>query len=164
MVGKTITVRAQAANQAAAAQVLQTALTNLGFAIIPDGNRFLMILPEKLVSTAKPGSSAIPAAPVNGPQAELLPMGMINFQNADIPQVVEIYAVLRGRKLDRSERFPAAANGGITLHTLQSPTRLTIGESVYALDTILGWSGLKVVPVGDDLVKAVPYPTPGNER
>jgi hypothetical protein len=153
VVGKTITVKAAAADRSAAAEVLQKALTNQGFAIIPDGNRFLMILPEQLVSTAKPGSSGIRSASANGAQPELLPAGLIYFRNGDIRQVSVICADLKGRKLDESEPFPAPINGTITIRT---QTALTREECTYALDTMLGWAGVKLVPVGDRLVKVVP--------
>jgi len=153
VVGKPITVQAPVADQAAAAEVLRKVLAIQGFAIIPDGNRFLMILPEKLASAAKPGSSVIQSASANGAQAEFLPAGIINFRNTNLRQVIAIYADLMGRKLDESEPFPAAVNGSITF---QTQTPLTKEESVYALDTVLGWAGVKLVPVGDDLVKVVP--------
>lgn len=55
-----------------------------------------------------------------------------------------------GRKLDHGERLPAG--GTITFATVTSMTR---EDAVYALETLLRWSGIKLVPVGEDELHAV---------
>jgi hypothetical protein len=114
-----------------------------------------MILPAKLVSTAKPGSPAIKSAATSGAQLELVPVGMLYFRNAPIRQVIMVHADLKGCKLDDTEPLPTAVNGTISF---RNQTPLTKEECDYALDTLLGWAGLKLVSAGDHLVRVVPVP------
>jgi hypothetical protein len=58
--------------------------------------------------------------------------------------------MMLGRKLDHSQRLPAG--GTITFTTV---TPIAKEEGVYALETLVRWSGIKLVPVGEDGLQAV---------
>jgi hypothetical protein len=62
-----------------------------------------------------------------------------------------IYAAMVHRKFDFRR--------GLNVHAdiwLTSVNRLTMEEGCYALETVLLWSGIKMVPVGKDTIKAEP--------
>jgi hypothetical protein len=155
-------VRAAAPDRTSAARSLEQALLTADLSIIPDGEKFLMIVPKSKAGMVKPGAPSAkssagsenksPAAPPGTADTaqELLPPGLIDFRSADIWQVIEVYAMMRHRQFDRSERLPVG--GTISLKT-QTP--LTKEEGAYAIETLLLWSGLKMIPVGEDRLKAV---------
>jgi hypothetical protein len=155
-------LRAPAKDRVGAARILAQALAAKGLSVIPDGEKFLMIVPESAAATVKPHAPPAKASPGGGTQTqptlagsgtaeqEFIPPGMIDFRGADVAQVADVYSELLGRKLDRSERLPVS--GTISFRT---QTRLTKEEAVYALETLLIWSGVKLVPAGEDKLKAV---------
>ncbi len=139
-----------------------------GIVAIPDGDKFMMVVPKVLASVVSPRSSEIKssrnpprAAQTNKPASgseELIPAGTINFWGVDAAQAADIYARLVSREMDRSERFPGGpCPSGIFLKTI---TPLTKEEAIYALETELLWCGVKMVSVGDKMMKAVAAPVP----
>ena len=91
------------------------------------------------------------AAPATPAQAEeVIPAGTINFQSADVNQVLEIYSQLVGRTLLRPASLPA---GQIVLKTM---TPLTKAETIQALQAVLALNGIAVVNIGDKFVKVLP--------
>jgi hypothetical protein len=156
------TLAAATTNRAQAALVLEKALAEKGVAAIPDGEKFLMVVPESEAANVKPHSAEIKTSTGNGTGSERVPVGAICFSNADLNQAAQIYAALIGRKLDQTEplsRPTLAIN-------FKNQTPLTKEECVYALDTLFLWQGVKVVPVAQDLAKMVPSsdPVPGRNR
>jgi hypothetical protein len=155
-------LRAAAKDRAGAARILEKALVAKDLSIIPDGEKFLMIVPNSKAAVVKPhapsakastdgGSKTQAAAPgLGGTGQEPLQPGIIDFRGADLNQVADIYAMMLGRKLDHSERLPAG--GTITFATV---TSITMEDAVYVLETLLRWSGIKLVPLGEDKLKAV---------
>jgi general secretion pathway protein D len=81
---------------------------------------------------------------------EVIPAGTINFQSADVNQVLEIYSQLVGRTLLRPASLPA---GQIVLKTL---TPLTKSEVIQALQAVLALNGIAVVNIGEKFVKVLP--------
>ncbi len=106
-----------------------------------------------------PAQSQAPIAPATPaaeqPPEEMIPAGTINFQSADVNQVLEIYAQLVNRTLLRPASLPA---GTIVLKT-QTP--LTKKEVIEALQAVLGLNGITMVPIGDKFVKVVPVAEAG---
>jgi type II secretory pathway component GspD/PulD (secretin) len=80
-----------------------------------------------------------------------IPAGGINFNEADIQQVFELYENISGRTLIRSPQVPMAIK--ITLRN-QSP--LTAIETLRVLDDIFAANGIAMVQLGTLYVKAVP--------
>jgi hypothetical protein len=144
------TMECSATNRAGAALMFRDALFERGVSSIPDGDKFLLIVPQAQASTVSPHSSQI--KPSGSEQSEVLPAGTINFPDTDLNQVMQIYAELVGRKLVRNGPTPAFVIRTICLRT-QTP--LSRAEATYGLDTVLGWAGLKMVPEGDNLIKPV---------
>jgi hypothetical protein len=156
-------MRAAVKDRAGAAQILAQALVAKELSIIPDGEKFLMIVPNSKAAVVKPHSPSAKAsagsgtktqatpAGMGGEEQEALLPGMIDFRNTDVAQVLPIYAEIVHRKLEPGRG--RSAHGTITL---TSQNRLTFEEAAYAVETVLRWSGIKLVPVGEDKLKAVP--------
>lgn len=151
------TLAALTTNQAQAALVLEKALAERGIATIPDGERFLMVVPASEATAVKPHSADLDTPPRNGFRPELMPVGIIQFNEATLYQAADIYASLIGRKLDRNQPRLQA-----TLHIIfRNQTPLTKEECLYALDTLFYWQGVKVVPVGNGSAMLVPISDAG---
>jgi general secretion pathway protein D len=122
-------------------------------------------------STPAPGLPAASVNPATGPaaqpsgkatQAELataaanvgddetLPPGMIDFRQADLNQVLEIYSSLVNRTILRPSTLPAPTI------ILTTKTLLTKKEAIQALDAVLALNGIAMVNVGEKFVKAMP--------
>jgi type II secretory pathway component GspD/PulD (secretin) len=80
---------------------------------------------------------------------EVLPAGLIKFQDADIAQVLEIYQELTGRTVLKPSSLPG------TKVSIRTQTELTRAEAVQALDSILSMNGVTMTPQGTKFVKAV---------
>jgi type II secretory pathway component GspD/PulD (secretin) len=78
-----------------------------------------------------------------------LGLGALNFQNADLTQVLAIYQDLSGRTVIRG-------NVPMPTITVQSHTPLNRIQALQLLDTVLAEQGIAMVLSGDLAVKAVP--------
>ena len=95
--------------------------------------------------------AAVPsAAAANTPAEETVPPGLINFQQADLNQVLQLYAEWVNRTVLRPATLPAPTI------TLKTQTPLTRREAVQALDAVLALNGITMVNVGEKFVKALP--------
>jgi Mg-chelatase subunit ChlD/type II secretory pathway pseudopilin PulG len=81
---------------------------------------------------------------------EIIQGGVIDSEEADLTQVLNIYAKLVHRTVLQPTNLSAR---NIVLET-QTP--LTRSEAVQALDAVLGMNGIGMINVGDQFVKAVP--------
>jgi general secretion pathway protein D len=79
---------------------------------------------------------------------EIIPPGMIDFRQADLNQVLQLYAELVNRTVLRPAALPAPQI------VLKTQTPLTKREAVQALDAVLGMNGIVMVNIGDKFVKA----------
>ncbi len=114
-----------------------------------DGDKFVMVIPEAQLSSAHPHAPE----PTTAAPSELIPAGTINLMGLNSAAVARIYAGLMGRKFDAATS--ARLDGTIVLKT-QTP--LSKAECLYALDTLFEWQGIKLAPVGDDMIRAVLIP------
>lgn len=97
---------------------------------------------------AVPGVAA-PAAPAaSGQPEEMLPQGLIDFEGADVNQVLVIYAKLVNRTILRA----ALPDAKIVLKT-QTP--LTKAEAIQALQAVLALNNISIVNVGEKFVKVL---------
>jgi len=143
---------ASATNQAEVALLLEKALQAKAITSIPDGDKFLMVVPDADAATVKPHSSGINAPAGNPDKSELIPVGEISFSNADLHQVAQIYAGFIGRKLEPNQHLPRTTR----IINFRNQTPLTKEECIYGLDTLFRWQGLKVIPIAQDLAELVP--------
>lgn len=129
------------------ATVFAAALTNAGVVSIPDGDKFLRILPA-----AAAGKIQSIGIPLRGTKevgaAEMLPAGAITFIPAKTDQVAPIQAELLHRKLE-----PYRLNRLTTDIVLQTRQPLSRAEIVYALDVHFAWRGLRIVTVDDQTAR-----------
>ena len=84
-----------------------------------------------------------------------MPAGMIDFIQADMNQVLEIYAALSQRTVLRPVTLPAPP---VTLKTRGGLTR---PEVVYAFATVLALDGICMVDDGTKFVQVVPHVAAG---
>ena len=82
----------------------------------------------------------------------MIPTGMIDWRGLPIKHAILMYADLCHRKLDSSAPTPPARYVKFDFRT-QTP--VSRPEAIYAVETLLAWAGIKMVPVGDDQIKAV---------
>jgi hypothetical protein len=149
---RTLTLRAPAKTKLEAVEAIEAALKVEGLAVVPDGTKFVLVVPQAQAASAAPRSSLIKASAEKGKQPELIPRGAVDFRNADTMQAVQVYAYLVGRKLEEPDRIPRIAN---PIVFLVSQTPLTKEEARYALDTIFAWQGFEMVEVGEQGIKPV---------
>ena len=87
--------------------------------------------------------------PLNKAPEEILPPGMIDFRQADLNVVLQVYAELVNRTILRHASLPAPTI------TLKTQTPLTKKEAIQALDAVLAMNGISMVDIGDKFVKAL---------
>jgi hypothetical protein len=132
---------AAAKSQTPITMSLQRVLAEKGITVIPDGEKFLHVVPDAEYPTVKPHSSKIKSLAIENDRPAPFPGGaFINLPNAELSRVVELYTDLTGRSLDQTHRLQSIR--GVSL-TTQTPLR--VEECAYALETLLSWQGLKVV-------------------
>jgi hypothetical protein len=131
---------------------LERTLTRAHLQILPQGEKFTVVLPENQPLPA----SAVWANRKTSPDKErsqatgVTKTGAIHFLNAELAPVLQLYENLSGRTIERATDLP---NFPITFKTASA---LTDSEALYALDTVLGLHGIQVVAVDDHAAKAVP--------
>jgi hypothetical protein len=84
------------------------------------------------------------------PGEKVMPAQLIKFEEAELGQVLKIYAEISGRSIIRAENLP-----GIKV-TFSNQTPMTAVEALQALDTVLAAQGIAMVFLGTQYVKAVP--------
>jgi len=91
------------------------------------------------------------------PRHATIPAGMINFEEADVLQVLNYYQELSKRTVVRPATLPQAK---ITLRSARPATTIT---ALQLLDTALAQNNIAMIPQGADTVKAVPAAAAGVE-
>jgi general secretion pathway protein D len=100
--------------------------------------------------SAQAGLAGASPGTTNALGEETLPPGMIDFRQADLNQVLDIYSLLVNRTILRPATLPAPTI------VLKTQTLLTKKEAVQALDAVLALNGITMVNVGEKFVKALP--------
>ncbi len=142
----TFSVRAR--NRDEAVRAIENALADKGITCIPDGDIFIMLVPKEIVSKIKVESYKSKSLTPKSPHDI-----QYYFRSVPLEQAADIYAGLFGCEIKKDEQFPA---GGWTVLKLRTVTKLNKEEAIYALDTLFTWAGVKLVPAGQHLMKAVP--------
>jgi hypothetical protein len=125
-----------------AAYAVATVLALNGICVVDDGARFVQVVPLAQRAQVRTGA---PKAEAGG-----TPVGLIDFSNADLNQVMAIYSAMRQRTILRPATLPAPT---ITLKT-QCP--LSQEEAVYAMAKVFELNGICPVDDGPKLVQVVP--------
>jgi hypothetical protein len=129
-------------------EALEAMFREQKIAIIPDGEHFVMIVPFAFTNTVTP------KAPTVANANALLPANSINFQSAPIGLVIQTCADFHRKEISD---IPASMNqnripGNLTITFVQT-TPLSREETGYALETLLAWSNIRLVPDGLKNVK-----------
>ncbi|MDB6063826.1 MAG: hypothetical protein JWR26_34 [Pedosphaera sp.] len=139
-----------ATNQVEAARAIEKAFEEKGIILVLDGEKFVVVAPKADAQAA----AVQPPAPYDSSLAEeTIPPGESSF-SIDCRQMLAIYAQLVGRKVVELEELPP-----VEVY-LQNDTPLTKSEAIHVMETLFKWNGLKMVPVGDDSIKAVSISSP----
>ncbi|MCX6926607.1 MAG: hypothetical protein NT154_25875, partial [Verrucomicrobia bacterium] len=104
--------------------------------------------PDSLAVPNLPSPTVAPAS-TTAPAEETIAPGMIDFRQADLNQVLDIYSLLVNRTILRPATLPAPTV------TLKTQTLLTKKEAIQALDAVLGLNGITMINMGDKFVKAM---------
>ena len=165
-------VRDEPATKEELAKAIEKALDGLAFHA--DGDKFTVVgregdfekltpelreLARKLTTKAPrpPGAGVTQESPGKSePTEEIIPAGILNFQNTDLSQVLMVFQELVNRTLLRPTLVPGS---GIFLRT---ETPMTRGEATYALCAVLALDGVSFVDLGEKFLFA--YPTSEEAR
>ena len=133
--------------KADAAVLLEKALVDQEMLVQPEGDKFVLLIPVGQARLLAP----IPELPsLDAVPDEIIPAGIIKFQDTDLLQVLDIYGDLTGRTLLRPNSLPP------TKISVRSQTSLARKEAVWLLDALLAVSGIAMAPEGRNFVFAVP--------
>jgi hypothetical protein len=128
---------------------IESAFSEQGVELVQDGPHFVRLFRRE-------ARDSLTNAPLRGAELgqvngqETAPPGMIDFSNADLSQVLEIYDALSQRSVLRPATLPAP-----TIN-LMTRGRLTRQEATYAIAIVLALNGICLVDDGAKFVQAVP--------
>ena len=134
-------------NKAMAA--MERALAERGVEVVQDGPHVVRVFRRE-------ARDWLTNAPLRGAELaassgqETLPSGAINFNQADLNQVLSIYAVISQRNILRPAILPAPTVN------LKTQGALSKREALYALATVLALNGIGMVDDGLKFVQVVP--------
>jgi hypothetical protein len=145
---------------------IEGALSEQGLEVVQDGPHFVRVV-------RKEARSSLTNAPLRGAELakskaqEVTPPGMISFIQADLNQVLTIYAALSQRTVLRPATLPAPTVRLTSQCALSKEEVLYAMTTVFALNDICmvddGAKFVQVVPMWqrDLVMKAAPRPEPG---
>jgi hypothetical protein len=128
---------------------IEKALSEQGLEVVQDGPHFVRVF-------RKEARDSFTNAPLRGAQLagvkgqEAVAPGAIEFVQADLDQVLSIYAVLSQRTVLLPITLP------VPTFSLKTQCALTKEEVLYAFTTVLALNGICVVQDGANLVQVVP--------
>lgn len=129
----------QSPEKAEVVGALAKCLSRRGILILPDGNRFLQLVPSALLLTTSPRSGDLPAGPVE--------VGGMTLQGA--VDLVEIYGKFSGRRCRRNEGVSVSVPYVKVTQPLSKP------EVLYVLETLLAWNDVTILLADDNTFSIV---------
>jgi len=124
-----------------------------GVAMTPEGEKFVFAVPKErkggLPKFDIRTNTAIAKAVSN------LPPGALKLQDADIRQMVQLYASLAGR-----EALPLGPHFPQIKFSIRSQQSLSPTEAMFALEAVAALNNARLEAVGDNGVQIVPSATP----
>ena len=137
-------------NKPDAIVAIQKEFSKFGYEFVPVGEKFIMVVQTRTRTNALFAAQfarfSLPAPNTNSSVGN----GIINFQNASISQVLEIYSKLHRCKILKPVSLPPVC---IIFRTQQSLTR---EEVVYALNITMLLNGIVPIDDGGENVSIVP--------
>lgn len=109
---------------------------NQQISAIPDGDRFVMLVPYSLTNQATPGSDEFAQS---GPALSAL---SIDFQGVPLDKGLEVYGKCVGHRWQQ--------NGPWNPVYLVQVNSLSKGQICYAMNTMFAWNGIRVVTNKDN--------------
>jgi hypothetical protein len=129
---------------------IEQEFNKFGYELVPAGEKFVMVIQAQTrtntLVAAQLSRFQPPALNTNSPAGA----GTLNFQNASVSQVLEIYSTLRRCQIIQPASLPSVC---ITLRTQQSLTR---EEVIYALNITMVLNGIVAIDDGGKNVLVVP--------
>jgi type II secretory pathway component GspD/PulD (secretin) len=132
--------------RAEAVQALDDILSRNDITMCPRGEKFVFVVQTGQTNRL----SFISGPPAASSGGEILPPGLIKFQDADVAQVLEIYQELTGRTVLKPS---ALVSQKVSVRT---QTELTREEAVWVLEAMLGLADIAMIPQGDKFVFTLP--------
>ena len=148
LVGEKFSVNSSVSDRTNGVQVLKDALEKKQIALVPDGDRFLWVMPQAQLSKFTPRAAQLPKT-----NTMMVPSGSIVFEAAHLLSVLTIYADYRGSSLDQNSLLSGPDFRKDVFLIMQTP--LTKEECLYAMETVIGWHGIKLVPTEAGQLKTV---------
>ena len=150
-------------NRTTIVSTLEKALKEQGVSFIPDGEKFVMVVPNLFATSASPhapganiGTNASSRTTSAANQNTFKP-GEIELPQIPLEQVLYLYGQLIGATRDSIEEAVAHDFGDRSI-TLKTATPLTTPEACYALETLFEWNGYKIVPGTNNTLKVISIP------
>ena len=144
-------LRTTSSSRVEVAQLLKKALAEKGVATVTDGEKFEMVVPSDRVKEANPHAPKTKPEETGASRSEKPPNWSMELDGVDLSQLSVLYAEMIGGKLDKAAPRPTA----VQPFFLHSQSGISNEESLYALDTLLGWQRIKMTKGTDGLVRAV---------
>ena len=140
-----MSVTAKSAGNEEVISAVEKAFQEQGIAVVPDGDKFVMLVPAALTNAVAPRSREVAGMSEDRgrDKDQVVPAGMVDFRKAPLMQVLQFYAELQGRKLVVNGKFPNQ------FFDFWTQTPLTKAEVLYAFDTLFTWSRIGRT-LGDD--------------
>jgi hypothetical protein len=149
-----LSFRALAGDKGEAAKVLSDAFSTNGIAVIPDGDKFALVVRKEEVRFFHARSTEIKQSSSDTRDREMIPARGVVLEGADFRTVAMLYAQMSARKINPANWDRNIPNPNFFF---KNQTPLTKAELLYAYDTMFELNGLKWVPDGHDFIKPVPF-------
>jgi hypothetical protein len=130
-----VSIKCNPHTSAEATEAFEKMFDERKIATIPDGDKFVMIVPFAVTNTVTPCADTIAAT--NAPLQAL----SVNFRSAPLQMVVQTYSDFLGKKIVNPgdvPRFPGV--------TFVQTTPLSKAQILYAWETQMAWRNFRLVP------------------
>jgi len=115
----------------------------------PEGDKFVFAVPKERKGGLPKFNARTTAAKAKAVSS--LPPGAMKFQDADIQQMVQVYAGLAGRKA-----LPLAPDMPHITFSIRSQQPFSPAEAMFALEAVAALNNARLELVGENGVQIVP--------
>lgn len=161
--GGKISLSKAAMSRKGAAAAIEDSFAELGIAMQARAEKFTFVIRtnklDRLALIPKPPESSPKSATTQPANSDdILPAGMVKFQDADIVQVLEIYQELAGLKVLNRDRV-----GRIKI-TVKTQNEMTLQQAVWMMEALLQLADLAVERTDDKSVNLVSVSETGRTK